>query len=63
MTVFINSFTLLGPVTSLQCIGWDALAGYTFARVAQNHGSTKITPFNPTNLLTGYAEQVTLFVP
>jgi len=25
-------------VVSLQCIGWDALAGYTFARVAHNHG-------------------------
>ena len=28
----------LGPIASINCIGWDALAGYTFARVAQNHG-------------------------
>ncbi|CRG85088.1 hypothetical protein PISL3812_02224 [Talaromyces islandicus] len=26
-----------GPVASIQSIGWDALSGYTFARVAQNH--------------------------
>ncbi len=28
----------IGPVASIVSVGWDALAGYTFARVAQNYG-------------------------
>jgi hypothetical protein len=32
----------IGPVTSIQSVGWDALAGYTFARVAQNYGTFKL---------------------